>query len=72
MNAQKSGVVIVNQAFAKQYFSGENPVGKSFETTAAGLRGARFRLWDWLGCSLLEYAPADCSDSLQSVQLDHG
>jgi putative ABC transport system permease protein len=36
--------VIVNQAFAKQYFNGENPVGKSFETTAAGLRGARFQI----------------------------
>ena len=24
-------VAIVNQAFAKQYFDGENPVGKSFE-----------------------------------------
>jgi predicted permease len=27
------GVAIVNTAFAKQYFKGENPVGKSFEKT---------------------------------------
>ncbi|MGA3043669.1 MAG: ADOP family duplicated permease [Bryobacteraceae bacterium] len=28
------GIAIVNQAFARQYFDGHNPVGKSFETTA--------------------------------------
>lgn len=27
------GVAIVNEAFAKQYFNGENPVGRSFERT---------------------------------------
>jgi hypothetical protein len=27
------GVAIVNETFAKQYFNGENPLGKSFETT---------------------------------------
>ena len=33
------GVAIVNEAFAKQYFDGENPVGKSFERVeAAGVR----------------------------------
>jgi predicted lysophospholipase L1 biosynthesis ABC-type transport system permease subunit len=31
-------VAIVNQAFAKQYFNGENPTGKSFETEGAGGR----------------------------------
>jgi predicted permease len=28
-----SGVAIVNETFAKQYFDGENPIGKSFENT---------------------------------------
>jgi predicted lysophospholipase L1 biosynthesis ABC-type transport system permease subunit len=35
------GVAIVNRTFAKQYFDGENPVGKSFETV--GVKGARTR-----------------------------
>jgi len=34
------GVAIVNQAFAKQYFKGENPIGKSFEK-AHGRAGFR-------------------------------
>ena len=38
------GVAIVNETFAKRYFNGENPVGKSFEMkTRAG--GIAFRLW---------------------------
>ena len=28
------GVAIVNEAFARQYFNGENPIGKSFEGTS--------------------------------------
>jgi predicted permease len=32
------GVAIVTEAFAKQYFNGENPVGKSFERTARHVR----------------------------------
>jgi hypothetical protein len=35
-------VAIVNEAFAKQYFNGENPVAKSFEKTDAG--GGRIRV----------------------------
>ncbi len=35
-------VAIVNQAFAKQYFNGENPVGKSFERVEPA--GGRVRL----------------------------
>jgi putative ABC transport system permease protein len=31
---QYPGIAIVNQTFARQYFGGETPVGKSFETTA--------------------------------------
>jgi predicted permease len=45
------GVAIVNDAFAKQYFNGENPIGKSFEKTPAHVhlqiigvvRDARYR-----------------------------
>jgi hypothetical protein len=44
LNPQKSGVAIVNQVFAKQYFNGENPVGKSFESTDGGLRGVHFQI----------------------------
>ncbi len=32
------GVAIVNESFAKEYFQGENPVGKSFEKTFGGFR----------------------------------
>jgi predicted permease len=32
------GVAIVTEAFAKQYFNGENPVGRSFERTARHVR----------------------------------
>ncbi|MGO8736372.1 MAG: ADOP family duplicated permease [Terriglobia bacterium] len=35
------GVAIVNRAFAKQYFNGEDPVGKSFEKVSP--EGSRFR-----------------------------
>ena len=33
-NDPHPGVAIVNRTFARQYFGGENPVGKSFESTA--------------------------------------
>jgi predicted permease len=32
------GAAIVNEAFSKAFFNGENPVGKSFERTAGGMR----------------------------------
>jgi predicted permease len=38
------GLAIVNAAFARQYFNGENPLGKSFEGTSAYLRGQRFQI----------------------------
>ena len=44
LTPQKSGVAIVNEVFAKQYFNGENPVGKSFESTDGGLRGVHFQI----------------------------
>jgi hypothetical protein len=47
LTAQNTGVAIVNQSFARQYFNGQNPVGKSFETT--GLRGLRFEIVGLVG-----------------------
>jgi len=38
------GVAIVNETFAKQYFDGENPIGRSFAGTSGWLRGQRFRI----------------------------
>jgi len=36
-----SGVAIVNETFARQYFNGENPIGQSFETTYPQRTGFR-------------------------------
>ncbi|HXB70036.1 MAG TPA: ABC transporter permease [Candidatus Acidoferrales bacterium] len=49
LTPQKSGVAIVNQAFARQYCNGENPIGKSFETTTGGLRGVHFQIVGLVG-----------------------
>ena len=38
------GAAIVNQAFARQYFKGENPIGRWFAGTEAFLRGQRFQI----------------------------
>lgn len=38
------GVVIVNEAFARRHFNGENPVGRSFETFAEGNISVRNRI----------------------------
>ena len=38
------GVAIVNRAFTKQYFSGENPIGKWFEKVDAGGGRVRFQI----------------------------
>jgi hypothetical protein len=38
-------VAIVNEAFAKQCFKGENPIGRSFEKeTGDGVTRARFQI----------------------------
>jgi len=39
------GAALVNEAFAKEYFNGENPVGKSFLRTRATIP---YRIVDWL------------------------
>ncbi len=38
------GVAIVNQAFARQHFNGENPIGKWFEGTSGYMQGQRFQI----------------------------
>lgn len=38
------GVAIVNEAFARQYFDGENPIGRWFEGTSGYMRGQRFEI----------------------------
>ncbi len=43
------GVAIVNKTFARQYFSGENPVGKFFETTGAAGARTRFEIVGLVG-----------------------
>jgi predicted permease len=39
--AGSPGVMVVNEAFAQKFFSGENPVGRTFSTIAIGGRPAR-------------------------------
>jgi len=43
------GVAIVNQAFAKQYFNGENPIGKSFEKVESAGRRVRYEIAGLVG-----------------------
>jgi putative ABC transport system permease protein len=42
------GVAIVNEAFSRQYFLGQNPVGKWFETAPSGVR-TRFEIVGLVG-----------------------
>ena len=43
------GVAIVNETFAKQYFNGENPIGKSFEMAPGGGPRLRFEVVGLVG-----------------------
>jgi predicted permease len=38
------GAVIVNEEFARAFFNGENPVGKTFQGTAGAMDGRRFEI----------------------------
>ena len=38
------GVAIVNEAFARQFFAHENPLGKWFEGTSGWMRGQKFQI----------------------------
>ena len=47
---QRTGVAIVNQAFARQYFRGGNPVGRTFETVGRnGIGGMHFEIVGLVG-----------------------
>jgi predicted permease len=50
INPDRKGVAIVNQAFARKYFRGANPVGKSFETVGRqGIGGMHFGIVGLVG-----------------------
>jgi predicted permease len=49
------GAVIVNEAFAKQYFDGANPVGKSFAGTSAFMKGMKFQIVGLVGDARYRY-----------------
>ena len=42
--ADSPGAVIVNEEFARAFFSAESPVGKTFEGTAGAMDGRRFQI----------------------------
>jgi predicted permease len=42
--ADTPGAVIVNEEFAKAFFNGENPLGKTFQGTAGAINGRRFEI----------------------------
>ena len=42
--ANETGVAIINQEFARQYFPGQNPIGKWFEAQPGGEWGHRFEI----------------------------
>ncbi len=41
---ESPGAVIVNEEFAKAFFNGENPVGKTFQATWSALKGQRLEI----------------------------
>jgi predicted permease len=43
-NELSPSVAIVNEAFARQYFKGENPIGRSFAGRSVYLQGQRFQI----------------------------
>jgi predicted permease len=49
------GVAIVNEAFARQYFDGENPIGKWFEGTSGYMQGQRFQIVGLVGNARYRY-----------------
>ena len=55
VNDPYPGVAIVNRAFAKQYFGGENPIGKTFEETMGGTAGRRFQIIGLAADALYQY-----------------
>ena len=59
-----AGVAIVNEAFAKQYFNGENPLGKYFEKTDGR---CRFQVVGWCRTP----ATATCVDRFCQWRISH-
>ena len=49
--ANETGAAIVNQEFARQYFPGRDPLGKSFEAIPGGQWGRRFQIAGVVGDS---------------------
>jgi predicted permease len=43
------GSAIVNEEFAKEFFHGKNPIGKSFEGTSAYMKGQQFQIVGLVG-----------------------
>ena len=48
LRADPPGAVIVNEEFARAFFHGENPVGRTFEGTTAFMQGQRFEIVGWV------------------------
>ncbi len=48
-NDTSPGAAIVNEAFAKQYFDGKDPLGNWFEGTSGYMRGQRFQIVGLVG-----------------------
>ncbi len=53
------GSAIVNEAFAKEYFNHQNPIGKWFEGTSGYMRGQRFQIVGLVGNARYRYLRQD-------------
>ncbi|HEY4363267.1 MAG TPA: ABC transporter permease [Bryobacteraceae bacterium] len=53
--ADAPGMVIVNEEFARAFFNGRNPVGRTFEATWATLRGKRLEIVGLVGDARYRY-----------------
>jgi len=58
VNDKYPGVAIVNHAFAKQYFGGQSPIGKTFEQNDGEGRRTRFQIVGLAADALYQYMRA--------------